>query len=184
MQKINIANSWGVNILGTHIPKNAIYGYWHIKGQKCTYYITALEDFEKPCPNITAKVCFAQSQFRLSSIPKSSSLGKFLCNFALNHIPYGTRVEYAKRLHSDRYLVKINRDPQKCDDPFDTQGFANLRRPQTVFLGKVRSQEQVDGRSYANKLIKHKNAVTKEWDGTYEEASFYDKNAYNGWTSY
>ena len=74
MQKINIANSFGVNILGVHIPKNAIYGTWAIKkGQRLTYYISDLEDFEKPCPNITAHVCFEKSTFRLSSISKKLS---------------------------------------------------------------------------------------------------------------
>lgn len=163
MQKINIANSFGVNILGTHIPKNAIYGTWYTKGHKLTYYISALEDFEKPCPNITAMVCFEKSTFRLSSIPKKSRFGKYLCNFALNNIPYGTRVAYP--LHHKRIAPKP-------------------KLPQTCFLLKISNQEQIDGRSYADKLSKSKDPKTKEWDGTYMEVPFYDKGAYNGWASY
>lgn len=164
MQKINIANSYGVNILGTHIPKNAIYGYWLTKsGHKLTYYVSALEDFEKSCPNITAHICFEKSTFRLSSIAKTSCFGKFLCNYALNNIPYGTRAEYP--LHAKRMTPKP-------------------KLPQTNFLLKISNQEQIDGRSYADKLAKHKDSETKEWDGTFDEIPFYDNSAYNGWADY
>lgn len=163
MQKINIANSYGVNILGTHIPKNAIYGTWKTRnGHKLTYYVSALEDFEKSCPNITAHICFEKSTFRLSSIPKKSRFGKFLCNYALNHIPYGTRVEYP--LHSRKVAPKP-------------------KLPQTNFLLKISNQEQIDGRSYADKLAKHKDS-NQEWDGTFDEIPFYDNSAYNGWADY
>lgn len=156
MQRINIANSYGVNILGVHIPKNAIYGYWPTKsGHKLTYYISALEDFEKPCKNITAMVCFEKSTFRLSSIPKKSRFGKFLCNYALNHIPYGTRAEYP--LHAKRIAPKP-------------------KLPQTSFMLKISNQEQIDGRSYADKIIIRKN-------GNVSEMNFYDRS-YNGWSDY
>lgn len=177
LKKINIANSFGVNILGVTIPKNSIYGYWLTKsGHKLTYYVSALEDFERPCPNITAMVCYEKSTFRLSSISKKSCFGKFLCNYALNNILYGTRVEYPQKLHSNRYLVTIHRDPKKHDDPFNTQGFSNLKKPKTSFLGKVHSQEQIDGRSYADKLVIRKN-------GNVSEMNFYDRS-YNGWADY
>lgn len=163
MQRINIANSFGVNILGVTIPKYSIYGYWLTKsGHKLTYYISALEDFEKPCKNITAMVCFEKSTFRLSSIPKKSRFGKFLCNYALNHIPYGTRAEYP--LHAKRIAPKP-------------------KLPQTSFMLKISNQEQIDGRSYADKLAKHKNS-NQEWDGTFDEIPFYDNSAYNGWADY
>lgn len=163
MQKINIANSFGVNILGVHIPKNAIYGYWLTKsGHKLTYYISALEDFERPCQNITAHVCFEKSTFRLSSIAKTSRFGKFLCNYALNNIPYGTRVEYPL------YAKRIAPKP---------------KLPQSSFLLRISNQEQIDGRSYADKLAKHKTP-NQEWDGTFDEIPFYDNSAYNGWADY
>lgn len=163
MQKINIANSFGVNILGVHIPKNAIYGHWITRsGHKLTYYISDLEDFEKSCPNITAHVCYEKSTFRLSSISKTSRFGKFLCNYALNNIPYGTRVEYPL------YAKRIAPKP---------------KLPQTSFLLKISNQEQIDGRSYADKLAKHKNS-NQEWDGTFDKIPFYDNSAYNGWADY
>lgn len=156
MQKINIANSFGVNILGVTIPKNSIYGYWLTKsGHKLTYYVSALEDFEKSCPNITAHICYEKSAFRLSSISKTSRFGKFLCNYALNNIPYGTRVEYP--LHAKRIAPKP-------------------KLPQTSFMLKISNQEQIDGRSYADKLIIRKN-------GNVSEMNFYDRS-YNGWADY
>lgn len=177
MQKINIANSFGVNILGVHIPKNAIYGTWKLaSGNTCTYYISDLEDFEKMCPLITAHVCYEKSGFKLASIKKNSSFGKFLLKFWSNNIRWGTRVEYPQKLHSNRYLVTIQRDPKKHDDPFNSQGFSNLKKTQTSFLGKVHSQEQIDGRSYADKLVIRKN-------GNVSEMNFYDRS-YNGWADY
>lgn len=164
MQKINIANSYGVNILGVHIPKNAIYGYWKLaSGNTCTYYIKDLEDFETACPLITAYICWNKSTFRLSSIKKNSSFGRYLIKFWSKNIRWGTRAEYP--LHAKRVAPK-----PKC--------------PQTKFLLRISNQEQIDGRSYADKLAKHKDSETKEWDGTYDEIPFYDNSAYNGWADY
>lgn len=164
MKKINIANSFGVNILGVHIPKNAIYGTWKLaSGNTCTYYISDLEDFEKMCPLITAHVCYEKSGFKLASIKKNSSFGRFLIKFWTNHIKWGTRAEYP--LHAKRVAPK-----PKC--------------PQTKFLLHISNQEQIDGRSYADKLAKHKDSETKEWDGTFDEIPFYDNSAYNGWADY
>lgn len=163
MQKINIANSYGVNILGVHIPKNSIYGTWKLaSGNTCTYYITDLEDFEKMCPLITAHVCYEKSGFKLASIKKNSSFGRFLIKFWTNNIKWGTRVEYP--LHSRKVAPKP-------------------KMPQTSFMLKISNQEQIDGRSYADKLKKHKNSK-QEWDGTFDEIPFYDNSAYNGWADY
>lgn len=163
MQNINIANSFGVNILGMHIPKNTIYGQIALKdGHTLTYYITALEDLERPCKLITAYVCRDKSQFRLSSISKSSRLGKMICNYALNCIPYGTRVVYP--LKHCRSVAPKRKVPQTA----------------TGFTQRVTSQEQIDGRCKTGRYIPDNTGVIR-YCYNYE---FFDDGAYNGWSSY
>lgn len=163
MQKINIANSFGVNILGVHIPKNAIYGKIAFKsGKSLTYYITDLEDLECACELITAHVCMNASEFHLGSIPKSSRLGRMICNYALNNVPYGTRVIYPyKRCLS---VVPKQKLPQTA----------------TGYLQRPSSQSQIDGRSRTGKYTPDTMGIPR-YNYNYE---FYDDGAYNGWSSY
>lgn len=146
MEKIKIANSFGVHILGVNIPKNSVYGCIG----DLTYYITALEDFEKPCPYITAMVCKNKSQFRLSSISKTSKMGRFISEWALNNIPYGTRVEYPYK----RIFNKIVRE----------------KRPQTRFDSKGVSQSRIDGKGYKPSKDTRKDGSINEYAGAMKES--------------
>lgn len=163
MQKINIANSFGVNILGVHIPKNAIYGKIPFKsGNTLTYYITDLQDFECSCELITAHVCMNESEFRIGSISKSSRLGRMICNYVLNNVLYGTRVIYP--LKHCRNVAPKQKLPQTA----------------TGYLQRPSSQSQIDGRSRTGKYLPDATGVSR-YNYNYE---FFDDCAYNGWSSY
>ena len=153
-------------ILGINIPKNSVYGYWNTqKSGKLVYYITDYSSFwNNESSHFPIQGCFHNSYFRTVHISKTSKLGRFITAYVLDHVQPDQTVSYRLYLHRN-HLVP------------------GLRKPCPEFMGKVSSQEQIDGRSYADKLKKHKNS-NHEWDGTFDEIPFYDKGAYNGWADY
>lgn len=165
MKEINHANSFGVNIVGIHIPKNAIYGKTHtLKGTEFTYYTTDLESIDNAHRTfIYTYVSAYGSAFRLQRVKKDSMLGHLIMEYANENIPYGTRCIWPRYAHS---FVPTE------------------KKPQIVFLGKVSNQESIEGRGYANKLRKQRDRNGNIIPHTYEQVDFVDKGAYNGWKAW
>lgn len=164
MKPVNHANSFGVNILGLHIPKYSIYGTVQTSSGSLTYYTTDLasvDDFKST--TIKVHICIHGSDFVSKSVKKNSPLGELILKYADENIPYGTRCICPRKAHIAAPKEKL---------------------PQTVFLSKVSNQESIDSRGYANKLRHKKDSKGDIIANAYEQVDFVDKGAYNGWVSY
>ena len=97
MKEINHANSFGVNIVGIHIPKNAIYGKTHtLKGTEFTYYTTDLESIDNAHRTfIYTYVSAYGSTFRLQRVKKDSMLRSLNYGICQRKYPYGTTLHMA-----------------------------------------------------------------------------------------
>lgn len=111
MEKIKIANSYGVNILGVHIPKNAIYGCIPIKEGRMYYYCTDYNHIENDNKKyINIHVCYftgkispnKQVMFSHRTIGKNCILATLILNYVLENVRHGTRCEYS--LHTSNLM--------------------------------------------------------------------------------
>ena len=128
MKSINIANSYGVNIKGVHIPKYAVYG----RVSEYTYYITDLHAFETSQSYFWCYLSKGDSVFCKTKIQKRSKIGHSINMWILNHVPYGTRVEYPRHNYEKNVMGILQCEPHE-------------KRPQTTYIYGASSQRAIDG---------------------------------------
>lgn len=114
MKVISFANSFGVSILGTRLPKYTVYGSIKNRdGSKTlTYYVTDLSQFTNWQKNtVDLYVCRYKSQFRKEKFSLNSELGKMIINFVFDNHLEAKRVEYAYSTQL-KAVVPKERKPQ------------------------------------------------------------------------